>query len=85
MSQAPVQTRDLRHADSLPQHLKAKVLNLPPEIYNQLFGLNARRDHKPDDPASATQSRAAKVPISEAAQGQGGQRYADSKSPSQHG
>lgn len=69
MSQASGQTRDLRHADSLPQHVKAKVLNLPPEIYNQLFALKARPVHKPDDPTSTTQSRAAMLPFSEASQG----------------
>lgn len=52
MSQASVQTRGLRHAD-LPQHLKAKVLKLPPEIYNQLFGLNAHQEYEPDDRTSS--------------------------------
>lgn len=68
MSQAWVQTRDLRHAD-LPQHLKAKVLNLPPEIYNQLFGLNAHPEYEPDDRTSTTRHLEATVPISEAATG----------------
>lgn len=42
MSEIPVQPRDLHLADKLPQHLKAKVVRLPLEIYNQILGVRSQ-------------------------------------------
>jgi hypothetical protein len=53
MSEIPVQARDLHLADNLPQHLKAKVVRLPLEIYNQVLGVRTQQNG-PENPLAAT-------------------------------
>lgn len=54
MSEIPVQARDLHLADNLPQHLKAKVVRLPLEIYNQVLGVRTQQNAGPENPLTAT-------------------------------
>jgi hypothetical protein len=45
MSEIPVQPRHFHLADDLPEHLRAKVVRLPLEIYIQILDIRDQSEH----------------------------------------